>query len=177
MGLSALSAYRGDLVQARAATALQHPMIMSATSLIRMEDVCTACPNTWFQAYMPAPPKIPALVDRVRPPGSRRSSSRWTCPCSPIRENNIRAGFSTPLRPSLRLFWDGITHPRGRSAPSCARSRATVCPYFENSQAERGAPIIARNVDRDFTARDAFNWAGARQGPPPLEGAASFSRA
>jgi L-lactate dehydrogenase (cytochrome) len=33
-------------------------------------------------------------------------------PVSANRENNVRAGFSTPLRPSLRLAWDGITHPR-----------------------------------------------------------------
>src|SRR5260221_11865580 len=48
MGLSALSAYRGDLVQARAAVAANIPMIMSATSLISMEEVCAACPGTWF---------------------------------------------------------------------------------------------------------------------------------
>src|SRR6478735_9502141 len=45
MGISALSAYRGDLVQAKAAAAANIPMIMSATSLIRMEDVCTPCPG------------------------------------------------------------------------------------------------------------------------------------
>ena len=51
MGISALSAYRGDLVQARGAAACGIPMIMSGSSLIRLEDVCTACPGTW-----PAPP-------------------------------------------------------------------------------------------------------------------------
>jgi L-lactate dehydrogenase (cytochrome) len=159
MGISALSAYRGDLVQAKAAGAANIPMIMSATSLIRMEDVCTACPNTWFQAYMPAPAKVPALVDRVEAAGFRTLVVTVDVPVLSNRENNIRAGFSTPLRPSLRLFWDGITHPRWTFGTFLRTILNHGVPHFENSQAERGAPIIARNVDRDFTARDAFNWA------------------
>jgi L-lactate dehydrogenase (cytochrome) len=31
-------------------------------------------------------------------------------------------------------------------------------PHFENSFAERGAPVIAPNVLRDFAARDNLNW-------------------
>jgi L-lactate dehydrogenase (cytochrome) len=31
-------------------------------------------------------------------------------------------------------------------------------PHFENSFAERGAPIIARNVERDFSKRDHLSW-------------------
>jgi len=31
-------------------------------------------------------------------------------------------------------------------------------PHFENSYATRGAPIIARHVERDFGARDHLNW-------------------
>ena len=57
MGISALSAYRGDMVLARAAAAANIPMIMSGTSLIRMEDVCAANPASWFQAYVPGEPE------------------------------------------------------------------------------------------------------------------------
>src|ERR1700754_2663029 len=72
MGISALSAYRGDLVQARAAMAANIPMILSATSLIRMEEICSACPNTWFQAYIPGEHnRIAALVERVAESGFR----------------------------------------------------------------------------------------------------------
>lgn len=31
-------------------------------------------------------------------------------------------------------------------------------PHFENSFAERGAPIIARYIDRDFSKRDHLSW-------------------
>jgi L-lactate dehydrogenase (cytochrome) len=159
MGISALSAYRGDLVQAQAARAANIPMIMSATSLIRMEDVCTACPGTWFQAYMPAPPKIPALVDRVIAAGFKTLVVTVDVAVLSNRENNIRAGFSTPLRPSVALAWQGVTHPRWTLGTFLRTIVRHGVPHFENSQAERGAPIIARNVERDFTARDAFNWA------------------
>lgn len=158
MGISALSAYRGDLVQARAAATANIPMILSATSLIRMEEVCAACPGTWFQAYMPAPAKIPALVDRVEAAGFATLVVTVDVAVLSNRENNIRAGFSTPLRPSLRLAWEGITHPRWTLGTFLRTVVRHGVPHFENSQAERGAPIVARNVERDFTARDRFDW-------------------
>ena len=53
IGISALSSYRGDIVLARAAADAQIPAIMSGSSLIRMEEVWNAAPDTWFQAYLP----------------------------------------------------------------------------------------------------------------------------
>jgi L-lactate dehydrogenase (cytochrome) len=158
MGISALSAYRGDLVQAHAAQAANIPMIMSATSLIRMEDVCAACPGTWFQAYMPAPAKVPALVDRVAAAGFETLVVTVDVSVLSNRENQVRAGFHTPLRPSLSLLWQGMTHPRWSIGTFLRTIVRHGVPHFENSQAERGAPIIARDVERDFTARDAFDW-------------------
>src|SRR5688572_2632277 len=159
MGVSALSAYRGDLVQAQAAAAANIPMIMSATSLIRMEDVCTACPGTWFQAYMPAIKLIPALVDRVEAAGFGTLVITVDVAVLSNRENTIRAGFSMPLRPSLPLFWQGITHPRWTFGTFLRTFLEHGVPHFENSQAERGVPILARDVQRDFSERDRFNWA------------------
>ena len=71
----------------------------------------------------------------------------------------VYGNFELLVVSSLRLFWDGITHPRWTFGTFLRTIFRHGVPYFENSQAERGAPIIARNVDRDFTARDAFNWA------------------
>lgn len=53
LGLSALTAYRGDIVLARAAASAGVPMILSGSSLIRLEDVAAASPQAWFQAYLP----------------------------------------------------------------------------------------------------------------------------
>ena len=74
------------------------------------------------------------------------------------RENNVRSGFSTPLRPSLRLAWDGVTHPRWSIGTFARTLWRHGMPHFENSYAERGAPIVAQNVTRDFGMRDHLNW-------------------
>src|SRR5262245_12601208 len=52
MGISALFAYRGDLVLAEGAKQSDIPMIMSGSSLIRLEEVAAVAPGTWFQAYL-----------------------------------------------------------------------------------------------------------------------------
>jgi L-lactate dehydrogenase (cytochrome) len=159
MGISALAAYRGDLVLTEAARAADVPMILSGSSLIRMEEVIAANPDAWFQAYLPGDARrVEALVDRVAAAGFGTLLLTVDTAVLPNRENNVRNGFSTPLRPSLRLLWDGITHP-GWSLNTFARTVLRHgMPHFENSFAERGAPILARNVLRDFTARDHLNW-------------------
>ena len=159
MGISALSAYRGDLVQAQGAKASNIPMIMSGSSLIRLEDVSTACPETWFQAYLPGEPeKILGLVDRAATAGFKTLVVTVDVAVLSNRENNVRAGFSTPLRPSLRLAWDGITHPRWLFGNALRTVLRHGMPHFENSFATRGAPILAKDVERDFSKKDHLNW-------------------
>jgi L-lactate dehydrogenase (cytochrome) len=74
------------------------------------------------------------------------------------RENNIRAGFSTPLRPTPRLAWDGITHPRWLFGTFLATILRHGMPHFENNYATRGAPILSPTVMRDFSDRGNLNW-------------------
>jgi len=159
MGISALSAYRGDLVLARAAANADIPMAMSGSSLIRLEEIAKANPLAWFQAYLPGDTtKIMPLVDRVAAAGFSTLVVTVDTAVLSNRENNIRAGFSTPLRPTLRLAWDGITHPRWLFGSFLATFLRHGMPHFENSFAERGAPILSRTVDRDFTGRAHLNW-------------------
>lgn len=159
MGLSALSAYRGDIVQARAATKAGIPMVLSGSSLIRMEEVLASAPGTWFQAYLPGETgRIDALLDRAHNTGFRELVVTIDIPVAGNRENNIRTGFSTPLRPSLGLAVDGLTHPRWLLGTFGRTLLRHGMPHFENSFAERGAPILSSTVLRDFTARDHFNW-------------------
>ncbi len=159
MGLSALSAYRGDIVLASAARAANVPMILSGSSLIPLEDVIAAAPGTWFQAYLPGDAKrIDALLDRVDAAGFETLVLTVDIPVYGNRENNIRNGFSTPLRPGLRLAWDGLTHPRWLLGTFLRTLMQHGMPHFENSFAERGAPVLSANVLRDFSNRDHLNW-------------------
>ncbi|CAB5513617.1 (S)-mandelate dehydrogenase [Achromobacter anxifer] len=159
MGISALSAYRGDIVLARAARAQSIPAILSGTSLIPLEDVIREAPGTWFQAYLPGDPqRIDALVERARRAGYETLVLTVDIPVSANRENNVRTGFSTPLKPSLRLAWDGLTRPRWLAGTFLRTLLAHGMPHFENSFATRGAPIVSSSVLRDFSARDHLSW-------------------
>jgi len=159
MGLSALSCYRGDIVLARAAEQARIPMVMSATSLIRLEEVKQAAPKAWFQAYLPGTTeRIEALIDRVAAAGFTNLVVTVDVAVLANRENNVRAGFSTPLRPGLRLAWDGAIRPRWTFGTFLRTFVSHGMPHFENSFAERGAPILSRNVLRDFVARDNLDW-------------------
>ena len=163
MGISALSGYRGDIVLARSAQAAGIASIMSGSSLIRLEDVAAAAPATWFQAYLPGDAeRRRALIERVAQAGYRTLVVTVDIPVSANRENNVRTGFSTPLRPSLRLAWDGLTRPRWLLGTFARTLLRHGMPHFENSFATRGAPIVSGNVMRDFSARDHLNWADLR---------------
>lgn len=160
MGISALMAYRGDIVLATGADQAGIGMIMSGSSLIPLEEVAAAAPRSWFQAYLPGEPnRIDALVDRVAAAGFKTLVLTVDTAALANRENNIRAGFSTPLRPSMRLAWEGISHPRWTLGTFVKTIARHGIPHFENSYATRGAPIIASNVMRDFGKKDHLNWA------------------
>jgi L-lactate dehydrogenase (cytochrome) len=159
MGISALAAYRGDLVLARAAAAANVPMIMSGSSLIPLEDVVREAPNAWFQAYLPGEPeRILALVERVARAGFGTLLLTVDVAVGANRENNIRNGFSTPMKPSLRLAWQGVSHPGWLLGTAFRTLINHGMPHFENSYATRGAPVLSGNVMRDFGARDHLNW-------------------
>lgn len=159
VGISALSAYRGDLVLAQSAANAHIPAIMSGTSLIPMEQVAQAAPNTWFQAYLPGDDnRIDGLISRIQAAGFSTLVITLDIPVWANRENNVRAGFSMPLRPSLRLAWDGFTHPRWLAGTFLRTLLTHGMPHFENSFATRGAPLFSRSAIRDTTGRDHLNW-------------------
>ncbi|HVG05743.1 MAG TPA: alpha-hydroxy acid oxidase [Burkholderiaceae bacterium] len=160
MGISALIAYQGDLVLARAAEAANIPMIVSSTALTRLEDVRAAAPrSTWFQAYLPGDAaKIEAMVHRVQAAGYRTLVLTVDVATLPSRENNIRVGFTMPLRPSVRLAWDGIVRPRWTIGTLLRTLLNRGMPHFENSSAVRGVPIFSSAAVREFGARDTLSW-------------------
>jgi L-lactate dehydrogenase (cytochrome) len=159
MGISALSAYRGDLVLTQAAARENVPMIMSGSSLIRLEEIVQANPDAWFQAYLPgAEAEIVALIERVKAAGYGTLVVTLDASIASNRENNIRAGFSTPLRPSARLAWQGLTHPRWLVGTFLKTLVRHGMPHFENNYARRGAPILSANVLRDFSDRGHLGW-------------------
>lgn len=159
VGLSAMWCYRGDIVLAKAAQDCEIPAVMSGASLIRMEDVAAAAPKTWFQAYMPGDEnRVVQLLERVKAAGFRTLVVTVDLPVQVNPERYAKNGFSTPLRPSMRLAFDGISHPRWLIGTFLKTLARHGMPHFENWRAERGAPILSSSVKRDMVARDHLCW-------------------
>jgi L-lactate dehydrogenase (cytochrome) len=159
MGASAICAYRADLAFARAAAAANIPMILSAAALIRLEEVRAAGPTAWYQAYLPGDAsRIEPLVDRVATAGFEVFVLTVDVPVSANRENNVRAGFSIPIRPSAKLAWDVLTHPAWSLGTFARTVVQHGIPHVENMDATRGPPMISRNLERALGNRDQLTW-------------------
>ena len=159
MGSSALCAYRGDIVLTRAAKAENVPMILSASSLITLEDVGRENQAAWYQAYLAGvPERIEPLVDRVAAAGYDTFVVTADVPVPPNRENNIRNGFQVPLAITPRVVWDTVTHPHWLLGTWARTVINHGMPHFENMDAKRGPPVLSRNLMRNIGHRDQLAW-------------------
>lgn len=159
MGICALTAFDGDLVLARAARQANIPMVISAASLISLEEIAEANPDVWFQAYLIGEPeKFIPMVERVQRAGIGTLVITVDIPVRSNRENNVRVGFKTPLRPSPQLAWVGLTRPAWLLDVFVRTVLKRGIPHFENGGAERGAPVISSRAEREFMGRGRLNW-------------------
>jgi L-lactate dehydrogenase (cytochrome) len=159
MGSAALCAYRGDVVLARAAAAMNVPMCLSASSLITLEDVRRENPAAWYQAYLAGEPsRIEPLVDRVAATGYDTFVVTADVPVPPNRENNIRNGFQIPLAITPRVAWDTVSHPHWLFGTWTRTLMNFGMPHFENMDAKRGPPVLAKNLMRNIGKRDQLAW-------------------
>ncbi|HEY6721952.1 MAG TPA: alpha-hydroxy acid oxidase [Burkholderiales bacterium] len=156
MGGTSMAAYQGDIVLARAAAAANIPMIMSGASLARLEDVRAAGDTAWFQAYLPGETgPSERLIERVARSGFDTLVLTADVPVSANRENNVRSGFSRPLRPTLRLAWDCSLHPRWLFGMFLRTLVVHGVPHFENMGAR--IPLITK-LERGDGQRDRLAW-------------------
>jgi L-lactate dehydrogenase (cytochrome) len=159
MGSAALCAYRGDIVLTRAAAAMNVPMILSASSLIRLEDIRRENPAAWYQAYLAGEPaRIEPLADRVAAAGYDTFVVTADVPVPPNRENNIRNGFQVPIAITPRVAWDTVTHPHWLFGTWTRTLLNDGMPHFENMDAMRGPPVLAKNLMRNIGNRDQLAW-------------------
>ena len=152
MGGSGLAGYRADLALASGAAAENVPFILSGASLVRMEEVAQANPRTWFQAYLPVErDAIGALIDRVKAAGYRHLVVTADVPVGGNRENLVRAGYTSPLRPTLKLALDAATHPRWLFGNALRTLRHHGMPYYENSGVgARHGGVLERRDPRPY---------------------------
>src|SRR5688572_2472938 len=157
MGGTSLAAYMGDTVLAKVAAELNTIMIQSGASLTPMERVREVGPTAWFQAYLPGDPAIiTPLVERAQRTGFEVLVLTVDVQVASNRENNVRSGYSSPLKPTPRLAWDCMVRPRWL----CGTFGRTILnqgmPHLENMGFPR-IPILG-NIERPRMARDGLSW-------------------
>ena len=141
------TAYRGDLVLAQRSGGANVPMIMSGSSLIRLEEVAAASPRGLV-------PGLPAGRRAHHRAGRARRSRR----VPHARRHRRHAGARQPREQRAGRLLDAAAAepaPRvgGHHAPALAvrhlpaHAGAHGMPHFENNYATRGAPILSSNVD------------------------------
>ena len=158
MGGSALVAYDGHAVMARAAAKAGIPFILSANSIIPLEEVAEANPATWFAAYQsPNREAIEGMVARVARAGIEVLAVTADVPIGSNREYDTRAGFSFPIRPHPRLVWDVATHPRWLVGTLARTLLKRGVPDIVNLEPDGGPNLFSQKV-KSIAAHESLNW-------------------
>ena len=159
MGAAALCGYRAELAMARAAEDAQIPMVLSASSLIALEEVRREHPSGWYQAYVPGDvARIEGVLDRVGRAGYETIVVTADVPVDANRENNLRNDFRLPVVVTPRVVRDCALHPHWFFGTLLRTLWRHGMPHFENMGATRGPPVFSKNLRRDAAKRDELSW-------------------
>jgi len=157
MGGTSTACYRGDTVLASVAAEANIPMMMSGASLMKMEDVKAAGRTAMFQAYLPGDEeRIQKTFERCEKAGFDTIAVTVDVQVPANRENNVRNGYSTPLRPSLRLAWDVAVRPKWLFGMFLKTLMTDGMPHVENMGPR--VPMLASHSSRDYGRRDRLSW-------------------
>ncbi len=179
MGAAAVVGFDADHRMARAARAAGIPFVLSANSITPLEELSQSNPDTWFAAYQsPEPHRIEQMVERVARAGIRVFVLTVDVPVIANREDDRRSGYSMPLRPTPRLGWDGLTHPRWLVGTAARTLLRRGIPAISNVEARDPIGLFSRKVGA-VGGHSAFAWEQAGlirrlwQGPFVIKGVLS----
>jgi L-lactate dehydrogenase (cytochrome) len=157
MGGTSTACYRGDTVLAGVAAKANIPMMMSGASLMTMENVKAAGRTAMFQAYLPGDEeRITKTFERCEKAGFDTIAVTVDVQVPANRENNVRNGYSTPLRPSLRLAWDVGIRPQWLFGMFLKTLLTDGMPHVENMGPR--VPMLSAGSSRDYGRRDRLSW-------------------
>jgi L-lactate dehydrogenase (cytochrome) len=158
MGGSALVAFEGHTVMAKAAAEARIPFILSANSIIPLEEVVRVNPDMWFAAYQsPNRAAIEGMVARLTRAGVAVLVVTADVPIGSNREADARAGFDFPIRPGLKLGWDVATHPRWLASVLARTLMKRKNPRIDNLEPWGGPGLFSRQV-AGIAAHEALCW-------------------
>jgi (S)-mandelate dehydrogenase len=155
MGFNGLVRPGGDRILAMAAEQAGAAFALSTASNMRLEDVRAAAPEAvqWMQLYVMHRDMAQRIVQRAQRAGYQALVLTVDVPVSGYRELDVRNGFRMPFKPTARLAWDLLTHPRW-----ALRSARSGVPDFVNltadgeeaGSASMQAALLARAMDRSL---------------------------
>ncbi len=158
MGAAAVASFDGDNRMARAARKANIPFVLSANSITPMEELVRSNPGAWFAAYQsPETSKIERMIERVASTGMEVFVLTVDVPVGSNRVKDTRTGYSMPLRPTPRLSWDGLTHPRWLAGTAARTLLRRGLPAISNVEADERYNIFSRRIAR-VTGHSSFSW-------------------
>lgn len=159
MGVAGLCYFEGDVALAKAGAAARMPAILSAASMIPLERIIREAPGTWYQAYLPADRGvIGPMLERLKAVEVPVLVVTVDVQVASTRENELRNGFSIPLRFTPRLMIGGAIRPRWMVETFARTLLRHGIPYFENFTAARGTRIVTAAKGDHRSGRAAMTW-------------------
>ncbi len=161
MGIGGVFAFEADLQMARAAARMNVPFTLSGYSTFPMEEVARHATHArWLQAYMDNDrERALQWTKRAAAAGYEVLMVSTDVPARANRENNVRSGFSLPLRASARLLFQGAIHPNW-SIETFARTLMKYgVPRLENLVVGGRPSLLEAPMNGDMWAgRGAVDW-------------------
>ncbi len=160
MGIAGVFAFDADIRMAKAAARMNVPFTLSNMSTVPMETIGEQAGHArWLQAYLSNDRERAAkFAARAAAAGYELLMVTTDVPVGSNRENNLRNGFTLPVRITPRLLFDGATHPRWSIEVFARTLMNHGIPRFENT--DRGdRPSILAQANRSLRDRgDSVDW-------------------
>nr|WP_299787830.1 alpha-hydroxy acid oxidase [Ramlibacter sp.] len=159
MGVTAICRHECELALARAAQAAELPFILSGASTMPMEQLQRETPGIWYQGYFPGDTaRLGRILQRLQRAAVDVLVVTCDTPVAGNRENNLRNGFLIPFRPSARLAWDGMLHPRWLVDVLARTLLTSGVPRFTNLYEEIGPAITEEPAQGFRGGRELLTW-------------------
>ncbi|MCC2098007.1 MAG: alpha-hydroxy-acid oxidizing protein, partial [Hyphomicrobiales bacterium] len=113
-GVAGVCWYEGEIELAKAAAKAGVPFTLATPTVTALEKIAAVeGGRNWFQLYMWRERELShALVKRARDAGFEALILTADTPVTPIREYNVRNGFSLPFKSNATALVDMALHPR-----------------------------------------------------------------
>jgi (S)-mandelate dehydrogenase len=156
MGLCNLAWPGTDMALAGACAGAGIPYALSTMASSSIEDIARTAPgHTWFQIYLGGDAATAdSLLERAEAVGIETLVLTVDANFPARRLRDRANGFALPLRPSLRLLADLMTHPRWSLS-----TLAAGAPGFENFRpTDKSSPAITIGAMLESLAQAQVDW-------------------